>query len=183
VLYRYADGHADRLSALAAELVSLGAMIIVTSGGSAIQAAHDSAPSVPIVSWVGSDPVMMGWVQSLARPGGMITGLFFIGVFGKRPEMLKEVRPQATTFCFLLNAANPANPQFRSGANDAARAMGVNLEIVEVKELSELGGAIDRMASLGVGGLIVTADPVFSTNPAAITKLAQQYKHRTMTGN
>jgi len=53
---------------------------------------------------------MMGWAQSLARPGGMITGLFFIGVFGERLELLKEVRPQATTFGYLLNAANPANP-------------------------------------------------------------------------
>jgi putative ABC transport system substrate-binding protein len=116
LLYRYADGHADRLSALAVELVALGVTLIVAGGGAAIQAAHDSAPGLPIVSWAGPDPVMMGWVQSLARPGGMITGLFFIGVFGKRLEMLKEVRPQATKFCFLLNAANPANPQFRSAA-------------------------------------------------------------------
>src|SRR5215831_1178273 len=90
VLYRYADGHAERLSALASELVSLGALVIVTNGGSSIQAAHNAAPNIPIVSWVGPEPVMMGWAQSLAKPGGMITGLFFIGVFPKRLELLKE---------------------------------------------------------------------------------------------
>jgi putative ABC transport system substrate-binding protein len=77
VLYRYADGSADRLPALAAELVSLGAMVIVTAGGTAIQAVHKATLNVPVVSWVSPDPVMMGWAQNLARPGGMITGLFF----------------------------------------------------------------------------------------------------------
>jgi putative tryptophan/tyrosine transport system substrate-binding protein len=76
VLYRFADGNADRLSALMGELVSLGAIIIVTHSTTAIRAAHDAAPNVPIVSWVGPEPVRMGWAQSLARPGGMITGLF-----------------------------------------------------------------------------------------------------------
>src|SRR5262249_52993271 len=93
VLYRYADGHVERLSALASELVSLVALVIVTNGGSSIQAAHNAAPSVPISR---PDPVMMGCAQRLTRPGGMITGLFYIGVLSKRLEMLKEVRPQAT---------------------------------------------------------------------------------------
>src|SRR5262249_48897767 len=141
-----------------------------------IQAAHNAAPNVPIVSWAGPDPVMMGWARSLAKPGGMITGLFFISVVGKRLELLKEVRPQATTFGYLLNAANPGNPQFRRGANDAARALGIKLEIVEVKELSELRDAIGRMASLGVGGLVPTPDPVFSSNPAAIAKVAREHR-------
>jgi putative tryptophan/tyrosine transport system substrate-binding protein len=73
---RYADGNADRLSALASELVSLGATIIVTHHTTGIRAVHDAAPNVPIVSWGAADPTMMGWAQSLARPGGMITGLF-----------------------------------------------------------------------------------------------------------
>src|SRR5262249_4144783 len=138
VLYRYADLNADRLSALAIELVSLGAMVIVTGGTPGIRAAHDAAPNVPIVSRAGPDPVSMGWAKTLARPGGMITGVFLAGLNSKRLELLKEVRPQATTFGFLLNAANPANPLFRKGVDDAARALGINLEIIEVKEPSEL---------------------------------------------
>ena len=152
VLHRYADGNADRLSTLTGELVSLGAITIVTHGGASIQAAHNAAPNVPVVSWVGPEPVMMGWAQSLSRPGGMITGLFFIGVFGKRLELLKEVRPQATTFGYLLNAANP------------------------LKELSGLADAIGRLASLGVGGVVIAPDPVSSSNLEAIAELARAHK-------
>jgi putative ABC transport system substrate-binding protein len=150
-------------------------MIIVTNSGSSIQAAHNAAPNVPIVSWVGPDPVMMGWVQSLARPGGMITGLFFFNVVGKRLELLKEVRPQATTFGYLLNAANPAN-QFRRPVDDAARALDIKLESVEVKALSELAEAISRMASLGVGGVVIAPDPVFYSKAPAIAELARAHK-------
>jgi hypothetical protein len=97
----------------------------------------------------------------------MITGLFFIGVFGKRLELLKEVRPQATTFGYLLNAQNPGNPRFRRSAGESARTLGLKLEITELKELSELPDVIGRMASLGVGGLVIMPDPVFSSNLAA----------------
>ena len=138
VLYRYADGNADRLSGLTRELVSLGAMIIVTSGTTAIGAAHDEAPNVPIVSWRGADPVIMGWAQTMARPGGMITGVFLAGSNTKRFELLKEVRPDASTFGYLMSATNPGNPVFREDANYAARTLGINLEIVEVKDQSEL---------------------------------------------
>jgi putative ABC transport system substrate-binding protein len=176
VLYRYADGHAERLSALASELDSLGALVIVTNGGTSIQAAHNAAPNVPVVSWVGPEPVMMGWAQSLARPGGMITGLFFIGVFGKRLELLKEVRPHATTFGYLLNAQNPGNPHFRRVADDAARGLGLRLETIELKDRSELAHAIGRMASLGVGGLVIMPDPVFSSWTAEIAELTLTHK-------
>jgi len=109
VLYRYADGHAERLSALAIELVSLGATIIVTAGTTTIRAAHDVAPNVPIVTWAGADPRVMGWAQTLARPGGMITGVFEIDADPKKFELLKEVRPQATRFGLLRNTTNPIN--------------------------------------------------------------------------
>jgi putative ABC transport system substrate-binding protein len=79
LLYRYADLNADRLSALAIELVSLGATVIATAGTTAILAAHDAAPNVPIVARAGTDPVKMGWSQTLGRPGGMITGVFLSG--------------------------------------------------------------------------------------------------------
>jgi putative ABC transport system substrate-binding protein len=75
VLYRFADGSADRLSALAVEVVSLGATIIVTGSTTAIRAAHDAAPNVPIVSWAASNPLNMGWAQTLARPCCTCSGL------------------------------------------------------------------------------------------------------------
>src|SRR5262245_33943089 len=69
VLYRFADGNADRLSALTLELVSLGARVIVTAGSTSVVAAHKAAPNVPIVSWSAGNPVAMGWVQTMAKPG------------------------------------------------------------------------------------------------------------------
>src|SRR5215510_14127976 len=131
VLYRYSEGKAERLSALASEMASLGAMAILPEGSAAIRAAHDAAPNVPIIARGGPNPVWVGWAQTLARPGGMITGVFLAGSISKRFELLKAVRPQATTFAYLLNASNPNNPLLRKDADDVARSLGMNLEIIE----------------------------------------------------
>jgi ABC-type uncharacterized transport system substrate-binding protein len=176
VLYRYADGNVDRIPALTSELVSLGATIIVTYSTTAIRAAHDAAPNVPIVSWVSGNPVAMGWAQTLARPGGMITGVYQQGPTEKRFELLKEVRPRGTTFGYLMNAANPGNPFWRKEADDAARRLGIKLEIVEVKHQSDIADAIDRMASLGVAGLTYIPDPVLGANSTMIAELALRHK-------
>jgi putative ABC transport system substrate-binding protein len=176
VLYRYADGSVDRLSPLAVELVSLGAMVIVTYSTTAIRATHDAAPNVPIVSWAAAEPVSMGWAQTLARPGGMITGVFQIASNSKRFELLKEVRQQATTFGYLLNASNPGNALFKKGAYEAAQTLGINLEIIEVKDQSEIADAIDRLGSLGVEGLAIIADPVLTSNAAAIAERARIHR-------
>ena len=91
VLQRFADGHTDRLSTLTTELVSLGARVVVTAGGASIEAAHKAAPSVPIVSWIGPEPMGMGWAKSLAKPGGMITGIFFNTQAPKKTRAAKGV--------------------------------------------------------------------------------------------
>jgi putative ABC transport system substrate-binding protein len=177
VLYRFADWNADRLSALTGELVSLGATIIVTHNTTAIRAAHDAAPNVPIVSWAGPDPVALGLARTLARPGGMITGVFLTGS-NKPFELLKAVRPQATTLGFLMNATNPGNPAFRKGADYAARTLGINLEIIEVKDESELASAIHRRGSLGIAGLAIIPDPFLGDDhiAATIARLALTHK-------
>jgi putative ABC transport system substrate-binding protein len=131
VLYRYAE-NAERLSAHASELVSLGAVVIVTAGTTAIRAAHDAVPKVPIVSFAAADPVWVGWAKTMARPGGMITGVFVGGSNAKRFELLHEVLPLAT-IGYLINTTNPATPRFREGAKSTARALGINLETIEVK--------------------------------------------------
>src|SRR5262245_2231379 len=172
VLQRFADGHTDRLSTLTTELVSLGARVIVTAGGASIQAAHKAAPSVPIVSLIGPDPVGMGWAKSLAKPGGMISGIFFNTQAPKKLELLKELTPQATRFGYLMNGNNPATPYLRKNNIDGARTIGIELEVIELKELSELAAAFDRLRSLGVEGVAINADPVFISNPAPIAELA-----------
>jgi putative ABC transport system substrate-binding protein len=177
VLYRFAEGSVERLSNLAVELVSIGAKIIVTGGTTSIQAIHQAVPNVAIVSMASGDPVLMGWAQTLARPGGMITGLFLFASTVARPvELLKEVRPLATTFGYLFHPANPGNPHFRSIVDDAAGALGIKVEIIEVKEQSELAGAFNRMASVGAEGLAIITDPVLGSNLAAIVELSRLHK-------
>jgi putative ABC transport system substrate-binding protein len=176
LISRFADGHKDRLAPLTTELVSLGARVIVTTGGAAIEAAHKAAPSVPIVATMGPDPVMMGWARSLAKPGGMITGLFANTQSFKVFELLKEVRPQATKFGLFMNANNPATPYMRKYAVDGSRSIGIELEIIELKDLSELPAAFDRLRSQGVEGVSVTTDPVFNSNPALFAELALKHK-------
>ena len=185
LLYRFADGKAERLSDLTTELVSLGARVIVTAGTTAVQAAHAAAPTVPIVSRASGDPVAMGWAQSLARPGGMITGMSIMGseLLVKRLDLLKQVRPQATAFVALLQAANPGNPIFAKQLEDGAGQLGVKVHVLEVKQLSELAEAFRRMTSLGVDGLLIIEDALFNSNLRVISELALQHRLPTVSGN
>jgi putative tryptophan/tyrosine transport system substrate-binding protein len=91
-------------------------------------------------------------------------------------EVLKELRPQATRFGFLMNATNPATPYMRKHSVDGARTIGVELEVIELKELSELAAAFDRLGSLGVEGVAIAADHVFLSNPAGFAELALSHK-------
>ena len=185
ILHRFAEGRAERVSDLTTELVSRGVKVIVTGGTTAIRAAHNAAPTTPIVSSGSADPVAMGWAQTLARPGGMITGMSIMGseLLVKRLDLLRQVRPQATVFAYLLNAANPGNPFFISDVKDATDQMGVKVHVFEVKEIVELVGAFRRMTSLGAQGLLVIEDPLFSSNASTITELALQHQIPTVSGN
>ena len=140
LIYRFAEGRAERLSDLTTELVSGGAKIIVTASTTAIRAAHNAAPTIPLVSWASGDPVELGWAQSLARPGGMITGMSIMGseLLVKRLDLLKQVRPQATAFGALLHGANPGNPIFARHLADGAGRLGVKVHVLEVKEITKL---------------------------------------------
>jgi putative ABC transport system substrate-binding protein len=117
-----------------------------------------------------------GMGSDIGKAGGMITGVFLQGSNPKRFELLKEVQPQATTFGYLMNATNPGNPFFRKETDYAARTLGITIEIIEVKDRSELADAIDRMASLGVAGLAIIPDPVLGTTSATIAELALKHK-------
>ena len=134
-------------------------------------------PAMPVIGLLYFDPIMMGWAQTLARPGGMITGLFLFASTVLKPlELLKEVWPRATTFGYLFHAANPGNPHFRRIVDDAAGALGIKVEIIEVKKQSELADAFNRMGSLGAEGLAIITDPVLGSNLPAIVELARLHK-------
>ena len=141
--YRYAEGKADRLPALAAELVVLKVDVIVTSATPSVLALKKATSTIPIVFVAVADPVASGLVASLARPGGNITGLTILAVelSGKRVELLKEAVPKVTRVSFLWNSANPGlTPAWRE-AQAAAQALGLQLESLEVRSSNEFDSA------------------------------------------
>jgi putative ABC transport system substrate-binding protein len=148
--YRYAEGKPDRLPALAAELVRLKIDIIVTGGSSPTRAAKEATVTIPIVMSQDIDPVGNGFVASLARPGGNITGLsnFAPELSGKRLELLKETVPKLSRVAVLGALTLPANAQVLREVELAAGAFGVQLQYLDVWDLKDIESAF-RAASRG----------------------------------
>jgi putative ABC transport system substrate-binding protein len=157
---RYAEGNLERLRDLAAELVQLEVDVIVAGGVAAIRAAQHATPTLPIVMAGTSDPVAQGFITSLARPGGHITGLGDLGVElpGKRLEILKETVPQSARIAVLANPASPYYTPWMHSLTVAARALGLHLHVVELHHADELDTAFAAMTRAGVGALIVLED-------------------------
>src|SRR5712692_7898597 len=134
--YRYADGRIERLPALAEELVRVKVEIIVVDTFISATAAKKVTTTIPIVMASGADPSASGLVASLARPGGNVTGLTNIApeLLGKRVELLKEVVPKVSRFAFLNDAESVASKSMFKDAQAAAQALGVKLQLVEVKD-------------------------------------------------
>ena len=132
--WRYAEGKLDRLPALAAELVRLKVDIIVTGGRAATRAAKEATTTIPIVMAQDGDPVGNGFVASLARPGGNITGLSTLApeLSGKRLELLKEIVPKLSRVAVLGNSADPGNAQTLREVELAAAAFGVKLQYLDI---------------------------------------------------
>jgi len=173
---RYADTQLDRLYALAAELVRLPVDILVTPGENAARAAQQATHTIPIVLAAGSDPVGFGLVASLARPGGNLTGLSLMSLEleGKRLELLKEVVPTASRVGVLFNPASISAVQKWRETESAARALGVQLQALEVRRAEELERAFAAATSAGVGALIVWRSFLMDTHRTRILQLAAQ---------
>jgi putative tryptophan/tyrosine transport system substrate-binding protein len=164
---RYAEGRAEQLSDLAAELVRLNVDVMVAGGSAAIHAAQHATRTIPIVMAVAYDPIGKGFVASLAQPGGNITGLSWLGaeILGKRLELLKEMVPQGTRIAVLANPANPAYAPNMDNLTEAARAMGLHLHVVEVRHADELDTAFAAMTQARADALLVMEDAlVLSTS-------------------
>src|SRR5262249_9618795 len=155
--YRYAEGSEERLRDQAAELVQLPVDVIVAQGAAAIRAAQYATRTIPIVMAATSDPVGLGFVASLAQPGGNITGLSFLGeeLPGKRLEILKEAVPQSTRIAVLANPALPAHASRMHNLTMAARALGLHLHVVEVRRADELDSAFAAMTQAGVDAVLL----------------------------
>ena len=161
---------------LAAELVRLQVDVIFATNAPAIQAAMRATTTIPIVMVSLGDPVAAGFVASLARPGGNITGLsgFSPELSGKQLELLKEVVPNVARVALLANPTNPHTPFIVSEAEMAARALGVQLHLLEVREPNELGSVFAAMTTARANALLVLPDPMLSGQSGRIVELVAQ---------
>src|SRR5215475_14378943 len=170
---RYAEGDPARLPGLAAELVGLQVAVIVTLGSQAIQAVKQTTSTIPIVIAASSDPVEMGFVTSLARPGENLTGLSLSApeLSGKRLELLKEAVPAIAHVAVLANPANPSIAAHLRETQRAAQALQVQLHLVEVQGPQELDHAFAAIRSVPADALIVILDPLFMQQRARLVEL------------
>jgi putative ABC transport system substrate-binding protein len=176
--YRWADGHNDRLPALAADLVHR--QVAVISGMSATPpafAAKAATSTIPIVFVIGADPVKVGLVASLNRPGGNLTGVtaFVDLLVPKRLELLRELAPKADVIGFLLNPTNPNAVDDENDAQTAARQLGLTLYVVKAASASDIDLAFATLAGQRIGALLVDADPFYTIRRNQIIALAARH--------
>jgi putative tryptophan/tyrosine transport system substrate-binding protein len=178
--YRSADGQNDQLSALAAQLAQRPVSVIVAGGGTpSALAAKTATGTIPIVFETATDPVAIGLVASLDRPGGNITGVsnLNVEVGPKRLELLREVLPSLTTAGILINAANPTlSDSFKKGMATAADRLGIKLHIVKASAERDLDAVFAELAQYQIGGLVIAPDVFFNAHAAQVATLATRYK-------
>ena len=176
--YRWAEGHIDRLPALAADLVARRVAVIVASGGDAPGlAAKQATNQIPIVFMSGGEPVKAGLVESLNRPGGNITGVNFIvsELIPKRLEILHELAPKAVTVGALVNPSYPAVELQQQELRDAAAARGLQIRILSAGTQQDFDQAIGSLKQQGSDMLFIANDPFFTGYRDLIIRLAARY--------
>jgi putative ABC transport system substrate-binding protein len=175
--YRWAEGNYDRLPALAADLVSRQVDVIAADAIPAARAAKNATTTIPIVFEVGIDPVELGLVAGLARPGGNLTGVGFLNVelMPKRLELLSELVPQARAFVLLVNPTNENADRVVRDGQDAARAKGVQLTILKAATENEIDTAFATLAQLRADALLVSPDPFFTSRREQLVVLASRH--------
>ncbi len=172
--YRWAGGNYDRLSDLAADLVRLRVDVIVTVGDPVIQAVKTATTTIPIVMASVGDPVGRGFVVSLARPGGNITGVsnFAVALSGKWLEILRQAVPHLSQVAILRNSANPTHPLFWMEADKAAKGLGLTLQSLEVRSPEDIETAFASMLKERVGAFVTLPDPLLTEQRVRISDLA-----------
>ena len=175
--YRYAEGRLDRFPELAAELVRLKVdIIVVAGGGRTIQAAKNATKTIPIVMvGAGIDPVKAGLIESLARPGGNVTGLTLLSteLGGKRLELLKEAVPKVARVAVLYEPATPVSVlEVKEDLPAAARALGLTIQPWEVRAADDFDRVFAALSKQRPGGLYVPSDPLLRDNTKRIAGFA-----------
>jgi len=177
--YRLAEGHYERLPALAAELVHREVTVIVAIGGiTSAVAAKSATTTIPIVFAIGGDPVGLGLVASLNRPGGNITGVSFLisTLAAKAFEVLHEMVPKAALIGYLVNPTNADANTNTKNVLAAAESVGQKLLVVQASTDSELDAAFAALVQQRAGALVVGAEPFFISRRAQLIELAARHK-------
>jgi putative ABC transport system substrate-binding protein len=182
VEYRFAEGKEDRLLMLVAELVGLKVEIIVTDGTVVTRSVKNATKTIPVVMASDGDPVGNLFVDSLARPGGNITGLtnLLAGLSGKRLEVLKDAVPSTSRFGIIWNPENPASVTGFKETQVAAQSLGVQLQSLEVREPNNFESAFQAASKGRAGALTVVSDSVMFAHRARLLELARKQRLPTM---
>ena len=180
--FRWAEEKYERLPALAAELVQLKVDVIVAPSSPAIQALQKATTTIPIVFAAVGDPVGSGFVASLARPGGNITGLSNINVdlSSKYLELLRVAVPKLSRVAVLVNPVHPNHPVHSKNIQAAAKSTGVNVSRLQASTASQIEAALGALTREQAGALIVLPDPLFFTQARRIAELAAKNRLPTM---
>jgi putative ABC transport system substrate-binding protein len=176
--YRWAEGHYDRLSALAADLVRRRVTVIAAAGGSQpVLATKAETTTIPIVFSIGTDPVELGLVASLSRPGGSLTGVVTLAVeLGpKRLELAHELVPAVSVAALLVNPTGPAAETDTRKAQEAARALGLQLHILRASSELDFETVFATLVQLRVATLVINADAFFNSRSKQLAALAVRH--------
>ncbi len=176
--YRWAEGHNDRLPALAADLVRRPVAVIAAAGTAAAVAAKAATTTIPIAFSMAVDPVAEGFVASLARPGGNLTGVTSLNVEvgPKRLELLHEVVPSATSMALLVNPTNPSLAEpFSRALQAAARALGLQLHVLHASSEREIEAAFETLVKMRAGGLVIMPDQLFLARTEQLAALTVRH--------
>jgi putative ABC transport system substrate-binding protein len=180
--WRWADGKSAELPKLAAELVKAKVEVIVARTNAPIQAAMKATKDIPIVMLNGNFPVEAGLVQSLARPGGNVTGTSYLvsgEIFEKHLQILKELAPRTDRVATLRNANFAGTPPFRTTEallNRAANRLGMTMHYFDVRQPEEVGAALAAIATSGIKAMWYAGDPIFRTRTAEIMAFLREHR-------
>jgi putative ABC transport system substrate-binding protein len=183
--YRFAEGRVDRLATLANGLVRQPVDLIVAPSSAAAVAARHATSTIPIVMATVSDPVGLGLVDSLARPGGNVTGTaysFDLEIYGKQLQLLKETLPTLRRVAILSNPASPSQNMLVRNIATSAHAMDLSLLLLEARAPDEFDRAFASMARERAEALLVASDPLFGTYAEQLGALAMRHRLPTIHG-
>jgi putative ABC transport system substrate-binding protein len=176
--YRWAEGHSDRLPALVADLVRRQVAVIAATTNEAARVAKDATTTIPIVFELGGDPIQLGLVASLDRPGGNITGVTQLNVVvaAKRLELLHELVPTARVFALLVDPTNAAVAETNTrDTQAAARTFGLELHVLNASTEREFDGVFAKLAQLRAGGLVIGNGAYFVARSRQLAELVVRH--------